>query len=75
MNKPLEQRLREAFPSLTDADFGHHSSDLYVVAHPGVWEWLQKNHTHPNQITTFPGSGDWTGKTGIDIPFAGNWPN
>lgn len=73
----LEEQLRQAFPKLTNQDFGHHASDLYVVAYPGIWEWLQKHFDYPQTITTFIGqeSPDWNGggRLCYEIPFAGNW--
>lgn len=36
----LETRLRRAFPHLTDADFAHHATDLYVIASPEIIKWL-----------------------------------
>lgn len=73
---PLETKLREAFPQLTDADFGHHATDLYVVAYPFVLEWLETNYEHFGNIKAFKGEGDWNGAGTIclDIPFAGTWP-
>ena len=71
----LEKSLRKAFPFLTDADFGYHATDLYVLFYPDVFAWLKKNHEFPQQILTFEGQGDWQGKTAIEIPFAGKWPN
>ena len=85
----LQQRLMAAGFGLEDADFAYHATDLYVVAKPGVREWLQKNHPNPENITGFTsqeGSG-WNGAKRIDlgfgykvaplcldIPFAGHWP-
>lgn len=76
MDKTLEQQLREAFPQLTDADFGHHASDLYVVAYPFVGEWLRKNYEFWSNVETFTGQvgSGWNGAGRLcyDIPFA-NW--
>ncbi len=74
----LEKRLREAFPNLTDNDFGYHATDLYVVAYPEVRAWLKDNYEYYCNITSFIGEGepDWNGhkRLCLDIPFAGNWP-
>jgi len=73
----LEQQLRKAFPWLTNRDFGHHASDLYVVAYPEVDRWLQDNYQWYCNVTRFIGNpeDDWNGagKRCLDIPFAGEW--
>lgn len=75
----LQQRLMDADLGLTDQDFGHHASDLYVVAKPGVREWLKANYEFHVNVTTFKGNPeatDWNGagKLCLDVPFAGYWP-
>jgi len=74
----LEQQLRKAFPWLTDRDFGHHATDLYVVAYPKIDEWLQDNYQFYSNVTRFignPEAEDWNGAgvLCLDIPFAGEW--
>ena len=70
----LEQQLRAAFPGLTDADFGRHESDLYVVAYPEVGDWLRKNYRFHRNVTTFVSQegSNWNGAGRVcyDIPFA-----
>ncbi len=66
----IKAKLREAFPFLKDEDFSHHASDLYVLAYPGIYEWLKKNHPFPMNINFFSGIGEWQGKLAIEIPFA-----
>ena len=68
----LEQRLREAFPTLTDDDFGYHATDLYVRWTPEVRDWLRKNYEWDKNISTFTSQIDK--KLWLDIPFAGYWP-
>jgi hypothetical protein len=75
--QPLKNRLMAAIPSLTDADFAFHATDLYVVASPEVENWLENNYEFWLNVSTFmsqPGS-NWNGagKRCFDIPFAGNW--
>lgn len=72
----LAQCLLREVPGLTEKHIGYHESDLYVVAIPGVREWLNQNYKYASNITEFIGSGspdEWegTGKTCLDIPFAG----
>ena len=71
---PLKQQLMNAFPELTERDFGSYQIDLYVVAYPKVVEWLKENYPFPNNITSFVGlkGCDWNGagKLCLDIPFA-----
>ena len=76
MKPELQQQLQAADLGLEDADFGYHATDLYVVAKPGVSEFLRAKG-----ITTFQGfvsqeGSDWNGagKFCYDIPFRGNWP-
>ena len=74
----LEQQLREAFPWLTDRDFGYHATDLYVVSYPEVDQWLRKNYQWYCNVTRFignPEADDWNGanKRCLEIPFAGEW--
>ncbi len=70
----LQQQLREAIPELTDRDFGHHATDLYVVAYPAVVEWLRDNYPFWTNVTRFVGQkgADWNGseRLCLDIPFA-----
>lgn len=78
MKPELQQRLQEAFPALTDDHFAYHATDLYVVALPGVHDWLRANYEYWRNAEFFrsqPGSG-WAGagQRCIDIPFAGVWP-
>ncbi len=68
----LERQLREAFPDLTDDDFGYHATDLYVRWSAPVREWLRKNYRWNSNITGFTSQLD--GKPWLDIPFAGYWP-
>jgi hypothetical protein len=69
--------MQEAL-GLDGADFAYHATDLYVVAKPGVLEWLEANHSYPENISGFRSQEDsnWNGagKWCLDIPFAGNWP-
>lgn len=75
MKKPeLQTKLMAAIPALTDADFDYHASDLYVVAKPGVREWLQANNQSSTVFTAKAGH-DWAGKHCFDIPFGGYWPD
>ena len=75
--KNLETQLREAIPHLTDYDFGHHETDLYVVAYPEVREWLKANYEFWSNVESFVSQkgSDWNGagKLCFDISFAGNW--
>jgi len=77
MKPDLQQRLQAAFPALTDDHFAYHATDLYVVALPGVREWLKENYRFYSNIEAFtsqPGS-NWAGagKRCFDVPFAGVW--
>ena len=78
MKPELQQRLQAAFPALTDDQFSYHETDLYVVALPGVREWLKENYKFYSNIETFTSQAgsNWAGagKRCLDIPFAGNWP-
>jgi hypothetical protein len=73
----LEQQLKQVFPWLTDRDFGHHATDLYVVAYPKIDKWLQDNYQFYSNVTQFIGNpeDDWNGagKRCLEIPFAGEW--
>ena len=78
-DKPeLEQQLRNAGLDLGDGDFAYHATDLYVVAKPGVREWLKANFEYFSSITGFTSQkgSDWNGagKLCYDIPFQGYWP-
>ena len=73
----LEQQLREAFPQLSNDDFGYHATNLYVVAYPEVDQWLRKNYQWYCNVRKFYSNpnDDWNGagKTCLSIPFAGKW--
>ena len=73
----LEQQLKQVFPWLCDLDFGHHATDLYVVAYPEVDQWLQENYQWYDNIVKFIGNPEarWngSGRICLDIPFAGKW--
>ena len=73
----LQQRLMDAELGLVEDDFSYHATDLYVVAKPGVREWLKANYEFFSNITGFRSQegSDWNGagKFCFDIPFAGNW--
>lgn len=74
--KPEMQVKMQTDLGLEDKDFGYYATDLYVVAKPGVREWIQKNHPFPGNVTTFVGNKDatdWNGanKMCFDIPFYG----
>ena len=75
----LQQRLMDAELGLEANDFAYHASDLYVVAKPGVKEWLDKNLTNPKNVTGFTSQegSNWNGagKWCYDIPFMGYWPD
>jgi len=70
----LQTRLQEAL-GLADDDFAYHATDLYVLAKPGVLEWLTANYDHAANIQRFVGAAGtaWAGQPALDIPFAGNW--
>lgn len=74
----LQQRLVDANIGLTHADFAYHATDLYVVALPGVREWLKANYEHYGNVSGFvsPADSEWrgAGQVCLDIPFAGHWP-
>lgn len=74
----LQARLMAAFPDLTEDDFAHHATDLYVVASPKVCNWLRMNYEFNSSIQFFTSQtgSNWNGagKRCLDIPFAGNWP-
>jgi hypothetical protein len=74
---PLEQQLRDAFPELTDRDFGYQATDLYVVWTPEIQKWLQDNYQFYKSCRLFTGAknSNWNGagKSCIDIPFQGYW--
>lgn len=80
----LERRLREAFPGLSDNDFGYYATDLYVKAVPGIIEWLRENYRFFGNITLFiPQDGGKSlspdlralgiTEVWLDVPFAGRW--
>lgn len=75
----LETRLKKAFPDLTDKDFAHHATDLYVIARPDIVAWLRKHYRWFSQVKQFTSQAEslWNGagKQALDIPFAGNWPH
>lgn len=74
----LQKRLMEADLGLVADDFATHATDLYVVAKPGVREWLNANLKFPQNVETFRSQegSNWngSGKLCYDIPFHGNWP-
>lgn len=73
MQKPaLQIRLQEAL-GLPDSDFSYHATDLYVVARPGVKEWLREHYEFPRNVERFVGAkgSEWEGLPCFDIPFAG----
>lgn len=75
----LMQRLLAADLDLTEGDFANHETDLYVLAKPGVHEWLKKNYKYyfSNVIGfTSPADSEWNGagKYCLEIPFNANWP-
>jgi hypothetical protein len=75
-DKPeLQQRLQTAL-SLPDDALHYYATDLYVLALPGVGEWLKANYKFWSNVTTFIGQAGtpWAGKRCFDIPFAGVWP-
>lgn len=68
----LEQQLLNAGLGLSDDDFATHYSSLYVLAKPGVGEWLKANYVHWGNVTMFTSNPDseWDGQRAYDIPFA-----
>lgn len=74
---PLEQKLRNQFPNLTDDDFGYQATDLYVVWKPDIEKWLKDNYEFYKNTTKFMGAkhSNWkgAGQLCIDIPFQGYW--
>jgi hypothetical protein len=70
----LKEQLKNAFPELTERDFGSWQTDLYVVAYPKVVQWLKDNYQFYTNIQHFIGQkgADWNGagKSCLDIPFA-----
>ena len=74
----LKERLMAAELGLVEDDFAFHATDLYVVAKPGVRDWLKKNYEFYKNCERFISQkgSNWNGagKECIDIPFAGNWP-
>lgn len=72
----LQQRLMDANLGLTETDFGHYATDLYVLAKPGVREWLKANYEFFCNIQGFKSNPkcEWAGAFAYDIPFAGYWP-
>ena len=78
---PLEAQLREAFPSLSDADFDYYATDLYVRGRPDVVKWLKENYQFYSQIQFFrPNVPDGVNAESpfttywLDLPFQGLWP-
>jgi hypothetical protein len=73
----LQARMMEAGLGLVADDFAYHASDLYIVAKPGVREWLAANLKHPRNVTTFrsqEGSGwNGAGKLCFEVSFMGLW--
>lgn len=69
----LESRIRIAFPTMIDSDFGYHATDLHVRACHGVYDWLKENYKHASNVTSFISQID--GGLWYDIPFAGRWPD
>ena len=67
-NKSLKDKIKEAFPAMTEEDFGRHESDLYVRVVPGLREWLRKNYSHHQNVQGFTSQID--GTPWLDIPFA-----
>jgi hypothetical protein len=67
----VKQGLIDAL-GLTDDDFSSHATDLYVLAKPGVREWLDQNYPWPKNVSTFTAAAGtpWAGKLCYDIPFA-----
>lgn len=80
---PLQVELQAAIPALTDDHFAYHATDLYVVALPGVREFLQNyklKYGDGKQTVSFSGFTSqegslWAGagKFCYDIPFMGRW--
>lgn len=68
----VKAELLAAGLGLTEADFDTHESDLYVLAKPGVREWLKKNYHWWSNVTMFASNPEcsWAGKPAFDIPFA-----
>lgn len=73
----LQQQLMNAGLGLVPDDFAYHATDLYVVAKPGVWDWLKNNYKSFSNITSFMSQegSNWNGagKRCFDVPFAGKW--
>lgn len=71
----LQKRLMAALPELTMEDFDYHETDLYVLAKPGVYEWLKANYEHMRNVRGFKSNPEcsWKGAFAYDIPFAGRW--
>jgi hypothetical protein len=70
--KPLKEHLLSANLGLSESDFSYYASDLYVLAKPGVYEWLKENHPYFSNVTRFVGAdeSEWHGKQCLEIPFA-----
>ena len=73
----LQQQLLDAGLGLVLDDFHYYATDLYVLAKPGVREWLKVNYQFYDNIISFLGQKDsvWAGEFCLDIPFAGKWRN
>lgn len=76
--KPEIQQRLQAELGLEDGDFAYYATDLYVVAKPGVLEWIKTNYPNvrPEGFVSQEGS-NWNGagKHCYDLPFRGNWPD
>lgn len=76
---PDLQRSIEQALNIPRENFAYYRTDLYVVATPGLAEWLVKNYLYAKHITFFVSQAGsyWAGagKLCVDIPFAGLWPD
>lgn len=68
----LKAQLLAADLDLTEDDFGHHETDLYVLSKPNVVTWLRRNYPRHDNVSEFVGAAgsDWAGQIALDIPFA-----
>lgn len=66
--KTLKERIKEAFPNMTDSEFDRHETDLYVKHSGELYIWLQMNYEYFANVSTFRSQID--GTTWFDIPFA-----